>query len=65
VTVILDPKNSQSLAYLVVGGLVGGLFLSARSTAIVFLATFLGLLLLPTIVPVFPSRKMLMRFFLF
>jgi len=26
VTVILDPKNSQSLAYLVVGGLVGGRF---------------------------------------
>jgi diguanylate cyclase (GGDEF)-like protein len=51
VIVIFDPKNSQSLAFLVIGGLVGSLFLTARSTAIIFLITFLGVLLLPTIEP--------------
>ena len=49
--VIVNSENPQFLFFLVLGGLIGSLFLSARSTAIIFLATFLGLLLLPAIAP--------------
>jgi diguanylate cyclase (GGDEF)-like protein len=48
VAVIVNPQNLQFLFYLTLGGLFGSLFLSARSTAIVFVVTFIGLLLLPT-----------------
>jgi diguanylate cyclase (GGDEF)-like protein len=47
VIVILNPENLQYIFYLVLGGLFGSLFLSARTTAIVFLVTLIGLLLLP------------------
>src|SRR6185436_16825142 len=47
VIVILNPENLQYIFYLVLGGLLGSLFLSARTTAIVFLVTLIGLLLLP------------------
>ena len=48
VMVILTPENLQLLYFLIIGGLISGLFLSARTTAIVFVVTFIGLLLLPT-----------------
>ena len=48
VIVILTPENLQLLYFLIIGGLISGLFLSARATAIVFVVTFIGLLLLPT-----------------
>lgn len=48
VMVILTPENLQLLYFLIIGGLISGLFLSARATAIVFVVTFIGLLLLPT-----------------
>ena len=55
VLVIVNPKNPQFLFFLILGGLVGSLFLSARATAIVFVITFIGLLLLPTFVPGFSA----------
>jgi hypothetical protein len=45
--VIVSPQDPRSISFLDLGGLVTGLFLSARSTAIVFFVTFMGLLLLP------------------
>ncbi len=53
VIVIVNPNNLQFLFFLILGGLVGSLFLSARATAIVFVVTFIGLLLLPTFAPGF------------
>jgi diguanylate cyclase (GGDEF)-like protein len=53
VVVIANPENLQFLFFLILGGLMGSLFLTARGTAIVFFVTFLGLLLLPTFVPGF------------
>jgi diguanylate cyclase (GGDEF)-like protein len=44
--VIINHQDVRILANLVLGGLVAGLFLSARATGFVFLITFLGLLLL-------------------
>jgi diguanylate cyclase (GGDEF)-like protein len=44
--VIINHQDVRILANLVLGGLIAGLFLSARATAIVFIITFLGLLLL-------------------
>jgi len=55
VVVIISPNNLQFLFFLILGGLVGSLFLSARATAIVFIVTFIGLLLLPTFVPGFST----------
>ena len=55
VIVIVNPKNLQFLNFLILGGLLGSLFLSARATAIVFAVTFIGLLLLPTFVPGFST----------
>jgi diguanylate cyclase (GGDEF)-like protein len=55
VIVIVNPNNLQFLFFLILGGLVGSLFLSARATAIVFIVTFIGLLLLPTFVPGFST----------
>jgi diguanylate cyclase (GGDEF)-like protein len=51
VVVIFDPGNRQFLSFLVLGGLMGSLFFSARATAIIFLVTFIGVLLLPIFVP--------------
>jgi diguanylate cyclase (GGDEF)-like protein len=47
VTVIINPQDLRSTSFLILGGLIGSLFLSARTTAIVFVVTFIGLLLLP------------------
>jgi diguanylate cyclase (GGDEF)-like protein len=49
--VVLDPQNRQFVYFFIMGGLAGSLFLSASATAIIFLATFLGVLLLPVVVP--------------
>ncbi|MDQ3007755.1 MAG: GGDEF domain-containing protein, partial [Chloroflexota bacterium] len=46
VTVIVSPQDQQYLFFLILGGLLGSLFLSARTTAMVFFVTFLGVLLL-------------------
>ncbi len=43
-----NPQNLQFPLYLILSGLLASLFLSARATAIVFVVTFIGLLLLPT-----------------
>jgi diguanylate cyclase (GGDEF)-like protein len=53
--VIVSPQDPRSISFLDLGGLVAGLFLSARSTAIVFFVTFMGLLLLPTVVSGFST----------
>jgi diguanylate cyclase (GGDEF)-like protein len=42
--VITNPENPQYLYFLVIGGLLGSLFLSARMTAIIFAITLLGML---------------------
>jgi diguanylate cyclase (GGDEF)-like protein len=52
-TVIVNPQDHRSLSFLVLGGLMGSLFLSARSTAIIFLVTLAGLLMLTAFVPAF------------
>src|SRR5688572_4181930 len=51
--VIINHQDVRILANLVLGGLVAGLFLSARATAFVFVITFLGLLLLTFLLPDF------------
>jgi diguanylate cyclase (GGDEF)-like protein len=48
--VILEPQDLQYLYFLVLGGLIGSLFLSARATATIFFVTMVGLLLLPIFV---------------
>jgi diguanylate cyclase (GGDEF)-like protein len=47
---IVNPTDSRALFFLVLGGLIANLFLSAGVTEFVFLATFAGLLLLPLFV---------------
>jgi diguanylate cyclase (GGDEF)-like protein len=42
--VITNPENPQYLYFLVIGGLLGSLFLSARMTAIIFVVTLLGMM---------------------
>jgi diguanylate cyclase (GGDEF)-like protein len=44
--VIANPENPQYLYFLVIGGLLGSLFLSARMTAIIFAVTLLGMMFL-------------------
>jgi diguanylate cyclase (GGDEF)-like protein len=51
--VIINHQDVRILANLVLGGLIAGLFLSARATAFVFVITFLGLLLLTFLLPDF------------
>jgi diguanylate cyclase (GGDEF)-like protein len=46
-TVIVNPQDLRSTSFLILGGLIGSLFLSTRATAIIFFVTFIGLLLLP------------------
>ena len=50
-TAIISPDDNQFLFFLVLGGLLGSLFLSASATALIFLITFMGLLLLPAFIP--------------
>jgi len=45
--VIINPREFRIIFFLILGGLVASLFLSARVTAMIFLATFTGILLLP------------------
>ncbi len=47
--VVLNPQESDTISFLILGGLIASLFLSARVTAMIFLATFTGLLLLPAL----------------
>ncbi|MBC7876577.1 MAG: diguanylate cyclase [Anaerolineales bacterium] len=46
---ILNPQDFRIIFFLILGGLIGSLFLSARATAIIFLVTFIGLFLLPAL----------------
>ena len=55
--VIPNPQDLRATSFLILGGLVGSLFLSVRATAIVFFITFIGLLLLPVYVPGFSASK--------
>ena len=55
--VIPNPQDLRATSFLILGGLVGSLFLSVRATAIVFFITFIGLLLLPVFVPGFSASK--------
>ena len=48
-SVIVNPQEFRIIFFLILGGLIASLFLSARVTAMIFLATFTGLLLLPTL----------------
>src|SRR5687767_12818440 len=48
-SVIVNPQEFRIIFFLILGGLIASLFLSARVTAIIFLATFTGLLLLPAL----------------
>ena len=47
VSVIINLQDPRPLFFLILGGLIASLFLSARMTAIIFIITFVGLLLLP------------------
>jgi len=47
--VILNPQESDTISFLILGGLIASLFLSARVTAMIFVATFIGVLLLPAL----------------
>ena len=49
--VIISPAVVQYVFFLVIGGVVASLFLSTRMTAIVFIVTFIGSMLLPAFVP--------------
>jgi diguanylate cyclase (GGDEF)-like protein len=51
VVVITYPDDLQFLFFLILGGLVGSLFLSARATATIFFVTIIGLLVLPAFAP--------------
>jgi diguanylate cyclase (GGDEF)-like protein len=55
--VIPNPQDLRATSFLILGGLVGSLFLSVWATAIVFFITFIGLLLLPVFVPGFSASK--------
>ena len=55
--VIPNPQDLRSTSFLILGGLVGSLFLSVRATAIVFFITFIGLLLIPVFVSGFSTSK--------
>jgi diguanylate cyclase (GGDEF)-like protein len=51
VMAVLNPKDLQFLYFLILGGLIGSLFLSARATMLIFMVTLVGLLALPFYVP--------------
>lgn len=51
VAMILNPERVELLFFLVLGGLIGSLFFSARTTAFIFLVTFVTLLLLSGVAP--------------
>ena len=48
-SVIVNPQEFRIIFFLILGGLIASLFLSARVTAMIFLATLTGLLLLPAL----------------
>ena len=49
--ILISPAVIQYVFFLVLGGVVASLFLSTRATAIVFIITFVGTLLLPAFAP--------------
>lgn len=51
VAMVLNPQRVELLFFLVLGGLIGSLFFSARTTAVIFLVTFITLLLLSGVAP--------------
>src|SRR6185503_2478921 len=55
--VIPNPQDLRATSFLILGGLVGSLFLSVWATATVIFITFIGLLLLPVFVPGFSASK--------
>jgi diguanylate cyclase (GGDEF)-like protein len=61
--VIINHQDVRILANLVLGGLIAGLFLSARATGFVFVITFLGLLLLTFFLPDFSVAANINAFF--
>jgi diguanylate cyclase (GGDEF)-like protein len=61
--VIVNHQDVRILANLVLGGLIAGLFLSARATGVVFIITFIGLLLLLYFTPDFSLLDNINAFF--
>ncbi len=57
--VIINPRDLTTTSYLILGGLMGSLFLSVRATARVFLVTCIGLLLLPKFMADFSTTNIL------
>jgi diguanylate cyclase (GGDEF)-like protein len=53
VSMVNDPTDVGSIFFLILGGLVASLFLSARTTGFVFITTFMGLVLVLTFDPLF------------
>jgi diguanylate cyclase (GGDEF)-like protein len=51
VVVIMSPTVLQYVFFLVLGGLMASLFLSTRATGIIFIMTFVGVLMLPRLAP--------------
>lgn len=65
VSAIVNPTDPRALFFLVLGGLIANLFLSAGVTEFVFLATFAGLLLLPLfVVNLSTSTEVIALFFI-
>jgi len=65
VVMILSPGELQYLSFLSLGGLIASLFLSARATAIVFVITLIGSLLLTSFVPGYSaSNNIYVHFFI-
>ncbi len=61
--VIVSPQDTHPLFFLILGGLIASLFLSARMTALVFLITAGGLLALPIFVAGFSRTNYINAFF--
>jgi predicted signal transduction protein with EAL and GGDEF domain len=64
VVMIISLADFQYLSFLILGGLVASLFLSARATAIVFFVTFVGSLLLLAVAPNFSASNDIYGLFL-
>jgi len=63
-SVIVNPTDTQTFFFLVLGGLIASLFLSARVTALVFFITFVVLLVLPFIVTGISTKDIIGLFFI-
>jgi diguanylate cyclase (GGDEF)-like protein len=61
--VIANPENPQYLYFMVIGGLLGSLFLSPRMTAIIFAITLLGMMIRAIFVAGISSSHNLTAFF--